>query len=285
MPLFPDAFIADTQHLSLEERGAYMHILMVTWRNNGRALPDDPKRMARTLAVTVKRWEKLRPVLAEFFDLSAGTWRQRRLEKEWEFVQKSKAISQCNGAKGGRPKLLKNNDTQNPTGLVQANLNETTQPQPLTQEERESADALSNARASAALWFDRFWVVYPEKVAKPAARKAFNRVIRKTTIEIILAGVERYIATKPPDRAWAYPATWLNQERWLDQPAQGDLLRDTPPMNGVNSHGQSDEARSRASQELVDRVAQRLGWKGGDDLVDPADGDADPVLPPDARRH
>lgn len=128
MPLFPDAFIADTQHLSLEERGAYMHILMVTWRNNGRALPDDPKRMARTLGVTAPRWDKLRPVLAEFFDLSDGTWRQKRLEKEWEFVQKRKGASQRNGAKGGRPKSLKTNETGNPAGNFQVTQTVTTQP-------------------------------------------------------------------------------------------------------------------------------------------------------------
>lgn len=133
--------------------------------------------------------------------------------------------------------------------------------------------------------FEAFWSAYPEKVGKGAGRKSFDRAVKKASLTDILAGVKRYVATKPAERAWAHPATWLNQERWLDQPAQGDLLRDPAPTNGANGHGQSDEARSRASQELVDRVAQRLGWKGGDDLVDPADGDADPVLPPDARRH
>ena len=282
MPLFPDAFIADTQHLSLEERGAYMHILMVTWRNNGRALPDDPKRMARTLGVTAPRWDKLRPVLAEFFDLSDGTWRQKRLEKEWEFVQKSRAVSQRNGAKGGRPKRLKNNETKNPTGFLQGNLNESPQPQPHIQEE-ESPSGLSNKRALAQ-WFDQFWSAYPEKIAKAAARKAFDGAMRKTTIEIILAGVARYRQSKPADRAWAHPATWLNQERWLDQPAQGDLLRETTPATGANGHGH-DEAGSRDRAELIARVRQRIADQSVGYVGDGAGGDADPVLPPDARRH
>jgi len=75
---FTDAYLADTMHLSLEESGAYLKLLMVTWRNNGEPLPDDDKRMARILGVTVKKWTtKLRPVLVGFFDLSEGVWRQK----------------------------------------------------------------------------------------------------------------------------------------------------------------------------------------------------------------
>jgi hypothetical protein len=35
----------------------------------------------------------------------------------------------------------------------------------------------------------------------------------------LLAGVRRYIATKPEDHPWCNPATWLNQGRWEDEPA------------------------------------------------------------------
>lgn len=79
MPLYCDAYLADTMGLTLEEHGAYLKILMVTWRNNGKPLADDDKRLARMLGVTVARWkEKLRPVVAQFFDLSEGTLRPFR---------------------------------------------------------------------------------------------------------------------------------------------------------------------------------------------------------------
>src|SRR5882672_7610124 len=87
MPLFTDALLGDTTHLSAEEFGAYLLILIVTWRNNGVPLPDDDKRMARICRVTVRRWsERLRPVMAPFFNLTERTWRQKRLEKEWSYV-------------------------------------------------------------------------------------------------------------------------------------------------------------------------------------------------------
>lgn len=80
---------------------------------------------------------------------------------------------------------------------------------------------------------DQFWPAYPHKVDKPDARKAFEnaRLGRKVKgkpardpvpLETILAGVKRYVATKPKERAWLNPATFLNQERWADSPA-GEL--------------------------------------------------------------
>jgi uncharacterized protein YdaU (DUF1376 family) len=126
MPIFTDALLGDTTHLSMEEFGAYCMILFVTWRNNGAALPDDDVRFARMCRVTVGRWRsKIRPALEAFFDLSGGTWRQKRLEKEWEFVQERAANSRRNGSKGGRPKPQKTNDTANPAGSSQDTPEET----------------------------------------------------------------------------------------------------------------------------------------------------------------
>jgi hypothetical protein len=93
------------------------------------------------------------------------------------------------------------------------------------------------------LAFDKFWEPYPEKVGKPQARKAFPKALAKAgSVEVIISGLCRYIAAKPAERSWLNPATFLNQERWLDQPAPqhgvgngtGDLLSErrrptTPP--------------------------------------------------------
>jgi hypothetical protein len=65
-----------------------------------------------------------------------------------------------------------------------------------------------------------FWASWPNKVGKPAALKALGSAIKRgATLESILAGVESYIRDKPPDRPWLNPATFLNQNRWEDQPA------------------------------------------------------------------
>jgi hypothetical protein len=65
--------------------------------------------------------------------------------------------------------------------------------------------------------FDEFWQAYPRKVAKAAARREFEKAIRKTTLECILSGVEAYRRNKPDYQDWCHPRTWLHQERWDDE--------------------------------------------------------------------
>jgi hypothetical protein len=48
--------------------------------------------------------------------------------------------------------------------------------------------------------------------------KAFDKASNKVTPEVLFPALDRY-ANKSDDRPFCNPATWLNQERWLDQPA------------------------------------------------------------------
>ena len=69
--------------------------------------------------------------------------------------------------------------------------------------------------------FDEFWALYPKKVGKIAAKKAFQKARKTTSLETLLAAVR---AQKCGSR-WSKdngdfipnPATWLNQGRWEDQ--------------------------------------------------------------------
>jgi Protein of unknown function (DUF1376) len=74
-----------------------------------------------------------------------------------------------------------------------------------------------NARTRAD--FSAFWQSYPHKVGKPAAIRAFGKASAGASLAEILDGLERYKHAKPADRPWLNPATFLNQERWADQPA------------------------------------------------------------------
>lgn len=67
----------------------------------------------------------------------------------------------------------------------------------------------------------QFWERYPHKVGKPAAFIKLERIRRRggTRWLDLFAGLDAYIREKPIDRPWLNPATFLNQERWADQPA------------------------------------------------------------------
>lgn len=67
---------------------------------------------------------------------------------------------------------------------------------------------------------EQFWSQYPNKVGKPKALAKLDLCRRRRIpFDAIMGGMERYIRSKPPDRAWLNPETFINQERWNDQPA------------------------------------------------------------------
>ena len=68
--------------------------------------------------------------------------------------------------------------------------------------------------------FETFWRVWPHRVAKGAARKAYATARKKASARDILVGVQRYISNKPSWQHYCGPAVYLNQERWLDEPAE-----------------------------------------------------------------
>lgn len=68
--------------------------------------------------------------------------------------------------------------------------------------------------------FEQFWKAWPHKVGKPAAKRAYAAAIkRRNPHTAIMEGMQVYIATKPPDRPWLNPATFLSQDRFNDEPA------------------------------------------------------------------
>lgn len=67
--------------------------------------------------------------------------------------------------------------------------------------------------------FDEFWSTYPRREAKGAARKAWDKATTRAATADILAGATRYRDQPGRDpRYTAHPATWLNADRWSDEP-------------------------------------------------------------------
>jgi len=82
--------------------------------------------------------------------------------------------------------------------------------------------------------FNEFWQAYPRKTAKPAAIKAYRRSLAKgVTPGQILVGLETYKRTKPEYADWCHPATFLNDERYNDEPSAAGSGK----ANGASSDG------------------------------------------------
>lgn len=81
MPLYVADYLKDTQHLSTQEHGAYLLLIMYAWSHDG-LLPGDEKRVARIAGLTPKEWKNSRDVMLEFFTKKSDGFRHKRVEKE-----------------------------------------------------------------------------------------------------------------------------------------------------------------------------------------------------------
>lgn len=97
---YPDAHIADTANLTLEEQGAYRLLMDHMWIKGG-AIRNDDKEIARMLRISVKRWKKLKLVLSDYLIIELGFITQKRLQHDYkDAVNKSKTNAK-NGQSGG----------------------------------------------------------------------------------------------------------------------------------------------------------------------------------------
>jgi uncharacterized protein YdaU (DUF1376 family) len=210
MPLWTDAYLADTRHLSTQEHGAYLLLLMVAWRRPDCNLPDDDKLLARFAGLGPRQWKNIKDAVLEFWTLEDGCWTQKRLLKERSFVVNRSKINSANAHKRDYTKSRKTKKTKNANASVEQC--ETDAPTPIpTPIDKDTNVSLYKPPDK----FEEFWKQYPRRVAKGEARKAYKKAIKKVDHGIIMAGLARY---NPDPDFTCHPATWLNQERWQDEP-------------------------------------------------------------------
>ena len=104
---------------------------------------------------------------------------------------------------------------------LEKEINNPKQPQttPTRATKRNHAQPLSGCA------FDVFWQAYPRKVGKGASRKAWEKIKPDENLKNkIITAVEQQKKskqwTKDEGQYIPHPATWLNQERWEDEPVK-----------------------------------------------------------------
>jgi hypothetical protein len=135
----------------------------------------------------------------------------------------------------------------------------------------ETRDKRACAAREAAADFDRFWTIWPNKVGKPAAAKAFFKV--RCEAAAILAGIPRYVEeTERIGRPWLNPSTFLNQRRWEDTPAPTPTAR-AGPASAFEKRNPVFQAGLELMEEygLVEGISEnreRGGHDGGAQLLE-----------------
>lgn len=138
------------------------------------------------------------------------------------------------------------------------------------EEKKEKKNKNENeTRAHAREFAETFWPSYPNKAGKPKAFQAFLIKRRQHSLNAIMQGLERYLIAKPPDRQWLNPTTFLNQERFLDEPATvatsppsrtmraaEKLIRSIENGHGTSGNGVCGQDRGDASRQLPKPTAR-----------------------------
>lgn len=232
MQLYVSDYLADTAHLTTKQHGAYMLLLMNYWQR-GKALDNNNERLSFVARLTPEEWLEVKEVISEFFEVNDSIWIHQRIEDDLAKIRQKSIKASFAGQKSVQVRAFNGRST-----TVEQPLNHKEE----DKEEDKDKNNKQQQRDALAL-FDVFWKIYPRKVAKQAAFKAFQKAILTTDPEIVINGAKRYL--QDPNRSptyTAHAATWLNAHRWLDEPL--------PPRNlSPEEKREKELAESRAKSE------------------------------------
>lgn len=111
MPFIVDDYARDTAHLTLEEHGAYLLLLMSMWRHKG-SIPDDDLSNSRMLGLSPRMWLRMKPRLMPFFEaygpLDARIITQKKLQKMWNYAVENSRKQSTKGKLGAKARYEKN---------------------------------------------------------------------------------------------------------------------------------------------------------------------------------
>lgn len=110
LPLWTDAYLGDTTHLTTIEHGAFLLLLFTAWRTSTYDLPDDDYLLARYCRMTARQWLRIKPTIMAYWKLKDGRWSNGRLLDERDAVRR-KVAQRSDAGKASALKRLHRNST------------------------------------------------------------------------------------------------------------------------------------------------------------------------------
>ena len=253
LPIWTDALLGDTQHLSQAEFGAYMLMLIVAWRTPTCSLPNDDKYLAR-ITRSDRNWGRIKSTILSFWTIGEdGQLRQKRLSYEHlvaaeKSAQKSEAGK--TSARKRKEKLLTAVDAilhgrSNESATPNLSTISSTESSPCSDsvhasnhlfEQENSADARKRATRLAADW-------YPDSECRQFAENL------GLDVDAVLPQFQDYWLAKPRDATKLdWNATWRS---WCRREAQ--RADRGPGGRGGMAHGQGAPSSVAAARRAAAR--------------------------------
>lgn len=273
-PLYVADYQADTAHLTTEQHGAYLLLLMAAWSRGGR-LPADEKKLARIARVSARRWHLIADDVLEFFELEDGEVVSKRLEREHQKAVSKSAKRSAAGKRGVAAKALKNNKTAQAIARAnaQANLKHSPEPEPYRDTNVSLVDSAVEAYRS---------ICVPAGLPdiRGMTDKRRSALLARLQAEGSDAWVEvcRKAASAPHltgqnDRSWKANFDWLTNPNNFLKVIEGNYDRsdDDKPRPPTNARQAATDAR-RAALLSAANAAAGSSDRGGEGPVDIAGG-------------
>lgn len=235
MPLYIGDYLADTMHLTGPEHGAYVLLLMHSWRTG--ALPDDDRSLAAIARTAPAAWKGMAATIRAFFTVTPAGLVSPRLEREREAASTNAERRTAAASKAASARWQTHTQSNAPRmrhALPKA-LPEACPPPSPSPEEEDSISFASQThpgkpgaarrkpKPKLTSDFAEFWRLYPRKIGKGQAEKAWLTALNATDndAEPIILGLKVALSLDRLDmredgRFCPHPATWLNGKRWLD---------------------------------------------------------------------
>lgn len=106
-PLYPGDYLADTQHLTTVEHGAYLLLLLTMWRSPDCRLPNDEARLARYCKMRPSHFRKVWPSIQDLFTVEGDKITQKRLQEEYRKACSKRTSARTAGSLGGISRAAK----------------------------------------------------------------------------------------------------------------------------------------------------------------------------------
>lgn len=217
----------DTGHLLPIEH--YIYRTLIDWYYlDEKPIPKNNPGVLRRLCLGIDLEPSLNNVLSDFFKLGENGWHHARIDADIESYHAMLTRNHANGKLGGRPR--KTSVVNSGLGLANPDVTQT-KGKPITNNHKPITNIKPKPSTPSKLGADDsfaiFWQSYPKKTAKDAALKAWAKIKDKA---LTLEACMQALAWQKQSDQWQKdsgqyipnPATYLNQARWLDEPASVD---------------------------------------------------------------
>lgn len=257
MQLYVADYLGDTRHLTTEQHGAYLLLLMTMWRSDGR-LPNDDKKLARIASCTPSRWAKIRDEVMEFFVVEGDEITNPRLMFELKKASEKSIKRAEAGTKGGRAKALKN---KAPAKANASRLpKHSSEPEPEIEEAKASLSTATPTKVrSYPEEFEAAWKAYPHaraRSSKPESLSAWRR-LPDGERQGLAAACERYRREgREPRMDCGAPA----MERWIKRSLHQHWLAPQASRAATQDGPVDPAVQARRMRRYADTGVWELGW-------------------------